>query len=346
MLAKGFAAGQPVAGLSEATARSHRAEPAVSVIICVFTEQRWQSILRALDSLTTQSHPPVEVIVVVDCNESLKHRLEIAFPDLRVIANAHARGLSGGRNTGIESARGEIVAFIDDDARAHKEWVAALLAAYADDSVIGVGGLVLPEWSHDLAPAWFPAEFLWVVGCSYAGQPLTLGEVRNVLGANMSFRRTAFDRVGLFNSAIGRNATETRPLGCEETELCIRIRSEFPDSRILYEPLAVVYHRVDRSRATWRYFRERCYAEGVSKELVAESVGTSAALSSERRFATRTLPRAAWGELSRLARGAGVEHLSRLAALTVGFSWTLAGYVNGRAGRASRRCVRTQDGTR
>jgi glycosyltransferase involved in cell wall biosynthesis len=327
---------------SESTRVLHRTERAVSVVMCVFTEERWQSIVRAVDSLTTQSHPPSEVVVVVDYNASLKHRLETTFPGLRVIANMHARGLSGGRNTGVESTRGEIVAFMDDDARAHERWVAALLAAYEDDSVLGAGGLVLPEWPDDRPPSWFPDEFLWVVGCSYAGQPVTKSAVRNLLGANMSFRRTAFERVGLFSSVIGRNATAMRPMGCEETELCIRIRSEFPDARIVYEPLAIVYHHVARSRATWRYFRERCYGEGVSKELVAESVGARAALSVERRYVTRTLPRAAFGELSRLISSPGAVHLTRLTALTVGFIWTVAGYLSARAVSTNRRWPRAR----
>jgi glycosyltransferase involved in cell wall biosynthesis len=335
-------ANHPVAELRESTGMVRRAEPSLSVIICVFTEERWQSIVRAVESLTIQSHPPFEVVVVVDYNRSLKHRIETTFPELTVVANTHARGLSGGRNTGIDCTRGEIVAFLDDDARAHVGWVAALLAAYADDSVLGAGGLVLPEWPDGHPPPWFPDEFLWVVGCSYTGQPVTASEVRNVLGANMSFRRTAFERVGLFSSVIGRNARVMRPLSCEETELCIRIRSAFPQSQIVYEPSAIVYHQVDRPRVTWRYFRERCYAEGVSKQLVTESVGARAALSVERRYVMRTLSRAASGELGRFVNTQSAVHLTRLAALTVGLIWTVAGYVSRRAVSTSGRCLRTR----
>lgn len=310
----------------------------VSVVMNVFTEERWPSIVPALNSLRTQSHLPSEVIVVVDRNDSLKHRLETAFPDLRVVVNTHQRGLSGGRNTGIQCSRGDIVAFLDDDARAHDGWLAALLTAYADESVVGVGGPVLPEWDGVQRPSWFPEEFLWVVGCSYTGLPVRTGEVRNLIGTNMSFRRTTLDRVGLFSSTIeGPNAAKTSTFGCEETELCIRIRSELPDAKILYEPDAVVYHRIQVSRASWQYFRKRCHAEGRSKVLVSESVGAGAALSEERRYTTRILPRAAYRELGRFVRGPSRAPLARMAALAVGLSWAVAGYVRERAVRTTGR---------
>ena len=142
--------------------------------------------------------------------------------------------------------------------------------------------LVLADWSSPGRPAWLPEEFLWVVGCSYRGQPEVKAEVRNPIGANMSFRRSAFDQAGLFDSSVGRTFTSSRPLGCEETEFSIRLRRLSPGARIIYEPQAVVYHHVDQSRATWRYFLGRCRAEGCSKARVSRLSGASAALSSER----------------------------------------------------------------
>ena len=78
----------------------------------------------------------------------------------------------------------------------------------------------------------------------------------------MSFRRAAFGQAGLFDSSVGRTFISSRPLGCEETEFSIRLRRLSPGARIIYEPQAVVYHHVDQSRATWRYFLGRCSAEG------------------------------------------------------------------------------------
>jgi hypothetical protein len=120
----------------------------------------------------------------------------------------------------------------------------------------------------------------------------------------------------------------------------------FMESRILYEPLVAAHHRADRSRVAWHYFRERCYAEGASTASVAESVGARAAVSAERCYAARALPRAAFGELSRLVSGAGAVRLAQLGALTVGFTWTVAGYLSGRAMSANGRWQRRRKGAR
>src|SRR5438309_304846 len=91
-------------------------------------------------------------------------------PAIPVISSATAgpRGLSSARNAAVARSRGEYIAFIDDDAVAHDEWLINLVSAFADRTVIGAGGHAHPLWAEP-PPAWFPPEFLWVVGCSYTG---------------------------------------------------------------------------------------------------------------------------------------------------------------------------------
>jgi len=302
-----------------------------SVVICAYTEERWPQIGNAIDSITQQTVRPSQVIVVADHNPALRERLEDEYPDLDVIPNEFARGLSGARNSGVERAGGDVVVFLDDDARAEPDWLENLLAGYDDDSVLGVGGMVLADWATGRRPRWLPEEFLWVVGCSYRGLPETKAEVRNPLGANMSFRRSAFDRAGLFDSSIGRNDTLARPVGDEETEFSIRLLAAAPQCRIIYEPLAVVHHHVDRSRESWWYFLDRCYAEGMSKARVARLTVTSAALSAERHYVTHTIMRGTRRELGVLIRLGGIDALGRLAAMGLGVLWATAGYLKGTA---------------
>jgi hypothetical protein len=116
----------------------------------------------------------------------------------------------------------------------------------------------------------------------------------------------------------------------------------FMESRILDEPLVVRHHRADRSRVTWPYLRERWYAEGASEAPVAESASARATASAERRYAVRALFRAAFGELGSLGRSPGAVRLAHLAALTVGFTLTVAGYVSRRAVSTSPRCLWTR----
>lgn len=296
-----------------------------SVVVCVYAEKRLPQIRAALDSIGRQTMPPWQVIVVADHNPALCDRLAAEYPGLQVVSNKFEKGLSGARNTGIEYAAGDVVVFLDDDARAQSRWLETLLASYDDESVLGVGGVVLADWSSP-RPAWLPEEFLWVVGCSYRGLPEVKAEVRNPIGANMSFRRSAFDRAGLFDSSVGRTFTSSRPLGCEETEFSIRLRTLSPGARIIYEPRAVVYHHVDQSRATWRYFLGRCRAEGCSKARVSRLSGASAALSSERSYVTHTITRAVRRELSGVFRLGRKDSMMRLAALSLGTLSAAAGY--------------------
>ncbi|MEU2678758.1 glycosyltransferase family 2 protein [Streptomyces sp. NPDC007107] len=263
-----------------------------SVVICVYTEERWHDILDAVASVRAQSLPAGEILLVVDHNPALLRRLTEEFGDgrgVRVLANAGPRGLSAGRNTGIATARGAVVAFLDDDAVAEPDWLRRLDQGYDDPEVMAVGGRTLPSWASGRRPVWFPEEFDWVVGCSYLGLPPGRARVRNVLGGNASFRRTAFDAAGGFATGIGRDG-DKRPLGGEETELCIRLSRALPHAVLLIDDRAVIRHKVPGARERFGYFRTRTYAEGLSKALVARSVGAGRGLESERRYTTRVLP--------------------------------------------------------
>ena len=294
-------------------------EHRVSVVICAYTEKRWEDIQLAIKSLVEQARPAHEVILVIDHNDALLDRATREFSWVRVIASTGPQGLSGARNTGVAAATGDIVAFLDDDARAHVDWLAKLIAPYDDPAVYGVGGAVSPLWPV-VRPRWFPAEFDWVVGCSYVGLPTQLATIRNPIGAAMSVRKAAFDTVGGFTDGIGR--VGTRPLGCEETEFYIRVRTHIHGAIVLYNPEAVIDHRVTSQRASWRYFIDRCYAEGLSKAVVARHVGQDSALESERAYVRHVLPQAAWQALRTRA-------WSRAAALFCGLMVTSFGYARG-----------------
>ncbi|MGP4090250.1 glycosyltransferase family 2 protein [Streptomyces sp. KR55] len=304
--------------------------PDISVVICVYTEDRWEDILAAVASVRAQSRPALETLLVVDHNEALLDRLAGEYKeagDVRVLANAGPRGLSAGRNTGIAAARGDVIAFLDDDAVAERDWLRHFASSYADPRVMAVGGRTEPIWASGRRPAWFPEEFDWVVGCTYRGLPHGLVRVRNVLGGNASFRRSAFDAAGGFATGIGRDG-DKRPLGCEETELCIRLTRALPEAVLLIDDRAVIHHRVPKAREHFRYFRTRTYAEGLSKALVARSVGADKGLESERRYTTRVLPAGVARGLrdAVLARPGGA---GRAAAIVAGVFAAAGGYVVG-----------------
>jgi GT2 family glycosyltransferase len=301
-------------------------EPAVSVVVCAYTLRRWDETRAAVASLTGQTRPPREILLVVDHNPELAARARAGLPGVRVLDNDRSRGLSGARNTGVAAACGEIVAFLDDDAEAAPDWLDRLTGPYRSAEVVAVGGAARPRWPAGSGrPGWLSATGVldWVIGCSYTGQPTALAEVRNIMGCAMSFRRSVFDRVGGFSTAVGRRGTV--PLGCEETELCIRARQRIPRARILFEPRAVVDHHVSPDRLRWSYLRRRSWAEGVSKAAVSGMAGSGDALSTERHYVRAVIPAAMRHDLARAFTG----HAAGAAGIAIAVLTTSAGYLSG-----------------
>jgi GT2 family glycosyltransferase len=296
------------------------------VIICAFADERLELTVSAVEAVVQQEPEPLEVFVVVDHNEPLAEHLRTRLPAVvTVIPNEGDPGLSSARNTAIGRATADVIAFLDDDAVPHSGWLARLLAAFGDSTVVGAGGWALPVW-EDHQPDWFPAAFLWVVGCSYEGQAET-GAVRNPFGSNMAFRRAAFERVGLFDTEIGRLGSV--PLGCEETELCIRAAREIPGAQFVMVEGARIDHWVPQVRGEPRYLVRRSYYEGISKALV-RTLGDARSLDTERAYVSRALPLEMIRSLRALITGpARSAAAGRIAAVLVGLAAAVVGYAYG-----------------
>lgn len=270
--------------------------PAVSIVICAYTDDRWALLVQAVESALREASDCDQIVVVVDHNESLLARVEAEFrarPQVLVARNGQSRGLSGARNTGTALAHNAIVAFVDDDAMVQPRWRQAMLRHYESVDVAAVGGHAEAVWPSE-RPQWLPPECDWVVGCSHAGLPDTVAAVRNVIGCNMSFRREMLLAVGGFNTTIGR--VGRHPVGCEETECCIRIRQRLPGVRVVFDPQIRVRHFVSIDRTRIGYLVKRSFGEGISKRKISVLVGGREATSAERSYLSSDVPRA-------LARG-------------------------------------------
>lgn len=312
----------------------------ISVVICAYTADRWDSLLKAMDSIRRQTLPPDEVIIIIDHNRDLFERVRShlqgwssgrrmtsgRMTGLTIIENRNQPGLSGARNSGIAVASGDFIAFIDEDAEALPDWLQRLISGFQDPRVLGVGGSIQPKWLEG-RPFWFPQEFDWVVGCTYRGMPSSRAAVRNLIGCNMAFRREVFDAVGGFISGIGR--VGTYPAGCEETELCIRAGQQWKNGFFMYDPQARVKHRVPESRARWGYFVERCYAEGRSKARVASLVGSGDGLSNERSYTFYALPQGVMRSVKDALSNKQLRDLGRAVAIVSGLAITTVGYLQG-----------------
>lgn len=287
--------------------------PAVSVIIPCHDERRWPQLIAAVGSAHEQVPSPAEVVVSVDGNDSLLARARKHLVGVTVLANQYARGASGNRNTAARHTRTPLIAMLDDDARARPGWLAALVRPFADPAVVGTGGRTVPAWAGG-RPSWFPDEFLWVVGASFAGGPERAGPVRNVWSLNMAVRREVFEDVGGFRETFGKVGARAQP---EDTELCLRM-AEAAGGGWRFAPDAVVEHAVSPERARFGYFLTRCWSEGRGKVALARIAASPNRLGSEQDYLRRTLPRAVLRDVAGAVRGNGGTRLVRAGATVAG----------------------------
>ena len=298
--------------------------PSVSVVIAAYTDERWDQLRDAVESVRSQAVPVLETVVVVDHNPALLARAQREFTDCAVMANTGSRGASGARNTGAAACHSEIVAFLDDDARSSAHWLAALLSHFTGEDIVGVGGRIDPLWAV-APPRWFPEEFGWAVGFSYLGMPEQAQRVRNVWTSNMAIRRSVFMAIGGFREDFGKVGDVARP---EDTDLCLRAAAG--GGSWLYEPTGNVAHWIPRQRATFRYFARRCLHEGQGKAALAALNGVGESIAAERSYTYRILPRGVLVGLRDAVTG-DPWGAARAAAIVAGFTITAIGFALGRA---------------
>jgi glycosyltransferase involved in cell wall biosynthesis len=297
---------------------------AASIIIPCFSEDRWAILAETIRHAVDQKFQDFELVLAVDHNSRLAARLRVAYPAVQVVENGFDRGVSGNRNSGALAARGQVLAFLDDDCFAAPDWLALLCQHLDRAEVIGVGGRIVAHWPRR-RPSWFPDEFDWVIGASYRGLPDTCETVRNVWSGNMAVKRDRFTAVGGFQVGFGKLGAVNKP---EDTDLCIRLGARFPEQVWLYEPAAVVEHQIPAGKVTPGFFLRRCWNEGVGKAALRSLVG-SEATTAERNYARRTLPRGVARGIADSVSGRDRRGVLQSVAICVGLLVTAAGMANG-----------------
>lgn len=238
--------------------------PVISVVVC--TRNRSQYLRRALSSLIGQTlDPRAYEIVVVDNGSTDGTGFLLASlagqaegRTIRVVPE-EVPGLSRARNAGAEQARGQFVAFLDDDAQASPEWLSGILRCFSqvEPTPVVVGGRIVPSYESD-KPSWFKdtyEERSWGMTARFLRRGETLS------GSNMAFPREALLRSGGFDPAFGVRG-ETLRLG-EETDLLLRLWDAHAGSSFLYyDPDLVVAHAVPRHKMTLGYRAKRMFVGG------------------------------------------------------------------------------------
>jgi glycosyltransferase involved in cell wall biosynthesis len=246
----------------------------VSIITTVYTPERLKDITELLDSLNAQTYKNTETLIVAERLPELadsikKYIAEKGYPNMRVLFNEGEWGSYPSRNLAIGEAKGDIIAFVDDDALPFPDWVEQTVKVYGEDSsVIGVTGPILPLW-QDRSMDWFPRELYWIFSCTYR-EVVGRAEVRNGFCTNLSFLREAFDSCGLFKSSLvgeGWGKSDWQQPAAQETEFCLRAKKG-TGKRIVHDPGVRVRHKVYSYRLGSRFLARRGYWEGYAKAML------------------------------------------------------------------------------
>ncbi|MBR4028766.1 MAG: glycosyltransferase family 2 protein [Alistipes sp.] len=242
----------------------------IRLSLVIATYNRAEQLMVTLASVGEQSaKPSLWECIIVDNNSRDNTQERVAefakeHPTLNIrYCFEPNQGLSYARNKGISEAKGDIIAFIDDDERIVAEFINSYIKLFDEHpDAMAAGGKIIAEYPTG-RPRWMshyterpianPMDFGDYI------TPFPKGRIPG--GGNMAMRRELFDRVGVFDTSLGRMGGKL--IGGEESELFERIYSL--GMKCYYAPRAIMYHIIPAEKLTTEYFERLCYNTGVSQ---------------------------------------------------------------------------------
>jgi glycosyltransferase involved in cell wall biosynthesis len=231
----------------------------ISIILCTFNRcESLDNVLGCFSKMRFDQDTSWELLVV-DNNSSdrtkiiVDQAIERGQKNIRYLFEG-SQGKSFALNCGIAAAKGEIIAFTDDDVAVHPHWVAELKKIFSEFDCMGAGGRIIPTFRNN-PPSWLrvdvPYPFMNVlVSFDFGKKPCALKQTP--FGANMAFRKNAFDRYGLFRTDLGPTKENIFRRG-EDSEFSARLLAA--GETVMYAPEAIVYHPVEEERMKKGYFK-------------------------------------------------------------------------------------------
>jgi len=240
-------------------------DPVLSAIIC--THNRADYLGAAIDSLLRQTWDDYEVIVVDNAstdNTQAVVQARCPHPRLHYVYEA-TLGLSAARNRGATVARGQILAYLDDDAEASPGWLQALHQVYAANPRVAIaGGKVTLLWPPGQSPpAWLSVDLMGHLGAYDLGDDLCSITQPGLTprGLNYSLRRSFLESIGGFDLTLGRVGTNL----LSNEELYMTQRALADGWQVVYVPQALVAHNVAPERLHPSWFLRRSWWQGISE---------------------------------------------------------------------------------
>ena len=268
----------------------------VSVVVPTYSLDRYSDFCECVDALLAQTYDDVEIVVIVDGNKAVYERVCEDYGDEESVVSYLSHedvGPLSRANMGAIQSSGEIVALTDDDAVPAADWVDQLVDTYERHDALAVGGKMTADWVVGKAD-YIPEEFYFLIGVTHRGFPTEECEVRNTFGANLSFKRDAFLKLG----GIKQGGIDPSSVQGRETEFCSRLRRTY-GTGVIYTPDAVVGHKIYQYRTEPKWLIERAFWQGYSKRAMEKLVPNSSDEESEqlRRLLLRYIPRRVWNLL-------------------------------------------------
>jgi len=232
----------------------------VSASIIVCTYNRHKSLQHTLNCIAAQivSQEVTWEVIVVDNNSNDRTREIVqAYQKAKVIPCLRyefeeEQGLSYARNRGVRSAQGQVVLFTDDDVCPEPNWLHRVLEGMDSYNCDACGGYIAPVWEA-LVPSWLTERFygFLAIRTENNGPRLVTEENDLPFGANMAFRRSVFDSIGVFDTNLGRKGKVLA--SGEEIDFFKRLITT--GGTVMYLPQARVHHRIEAFRMKKKYFR-------------------------------------------------------------------------------------------
>lgn len=240
--------------------------PEISVVIC--TRNRCRLLQKTLESICQQtlSKEIFEVVVVDNNSEDDTAEILKQFESLPLRYCCEKEiGISFARNRGIQEAKGKYLAFLDDDAEADADWLEAIYQTFlqVDPAPDCIGGRVFLRFEEQ-EPHWMSESlYPFLAKVDYGETPSWLSKEQAAYTVNMAFLLSSLKDVKGFDSNLGYKHTHNQPQNLFSAEdLWLQRQMHAQGKKIYYQPRALVFHFVSKSRLQKKWFRQKLYDSG------------------------------------------------------------------------------------
>lgn len=242
----------------------------VSVAICTYNRSKLLAL--CIESLALMDFPKNDFEVIVVDNNSKDDTAGLCRSMISKYSSLNLRyvletkqGVAHTRTRGASEASGEIVAYIDDDCIAEPNWLKEIVQFYdAHPEAMSTGGRIIPKYTVPVAD-WF-GKYFWGLVANYdlGKKVFQMKGVRYPSGANMHFRKKAFEQYGYFDGDLGRSGNSL--MAGEEKAMYLKLINHH--EKVYYLPHVIVHHHVEGNKFDKAYVKRHSMGIGGSERLM------------------------------------------------------------------------------